>query len=102
MAVKFRKAHRRLSSKTNGSSRLIWAARRLEMLLDARDLHIAYGDIRAVNGVNFYLEKGELVSIIGANGAGKTSILNGIMGIVPLKKGKIHFDNEEMTSLVTY
>jgi branched-chain amino acid transport system ATP-binding protein len=72
------------------------------MLLDARDLHIAYGDIRAVNGVNFYLEKGELVSIIGANGAGKTSILNGIMGIVPLKKGKIHFDNEKMTTLATY
>jgi branched-chain amino acid transport system ATP-binding protein len=72
------------------------------MLLDARDLHIAYGDIRAVNGVNFYLEKGELVSIIGANGAGKTSILNGIMGIVPLKNGKIHFDNKEMTSLARY
>jgi len=72
------------------------------MLLDARDLHIAYGDIRAVNGVNFYLEKGELVSIIGANGAGKTSILNSIMGIVPLKNGKIHFDNKEMTSLATF
>lgn len=72
------------------------------MLLDARGLHIAYGDIRAVRGVNFYLEMGELVSIIGANGAGKTSILNGIMGIVPLNKGKIHFDNEEMTSLSTY
>lgn len=72
------------------------------MLLEARDIHIAYGDIRAVNGVNFYLEKGELVSIIGANGAGKTSILNGIMGIVPLKKGKIHFDNEEVTFLATY
>jgi branched-chain amino acid transport system ATP-binding protein len=72
------------------------------MLLDAQDLHIAYGDIRAVNGVNFYLEKGELVSIIGANGAGKTSILNGIMGIVPLKNGKIHFDNKEMTSLATF
>ena len=72
------------------------------MLLDARDLHIAYGDIRAVNGVNFYLEKGELVSIIGANGAGKTSILNGIMGIVPLNDGKIHFNNEEITSLATF
>jgi branched-chain amino acid transport system ATP-binding protein len=72
------------------------------MLLDARDLHIAYGDIRAVDGVNFYLEKGELVSIIGANGAGKTSILNGIMGIIPLKKGKIHFDYKEMTLLATY
>ena len=72
------------------------------MLLDARDLHIAYGDIRAVNGVSFYLEKGELVSIIGANGAGKTSILNGIMGIVPLKNGEIHFDNKEITSLATF
>jgi branched-chain amino acid transport system ATP-binding protein len=72
------------------------------MLLDARDLHIAYGDIRAVSGVNFYLEKGELVSIIGANGAGKTSILNGIMGIVPLNNGKIHFNNKEITSLATF
>jgi branched-chain amino acid transport system ATP-binding protein len=72
------------------------------MLLDARDLHIAYGDIRAVNGVNFYLEKGELVSIIGANGAGKTSILNGIMGIVPLKNGTIHFNSKIITSLATF
>jgi branched-chain amino acid transport system ATP-binding protein len=72
------------------------------MLLDARDIHIAYGDIRAVSGVNFSLEKGELVSIIGANGAGKTSILNGIMGMVPLKKGKIEFVGQEVTSLPTY
>ena len=61
------------------------------MLLDAGDLHIAYGDIHAVSGVSFYLEEGELVSIIGANGAGKTSILSGVMGIVPLRKGKINF-----------
>jgi branched-chain amino acid transport system ATP-binding protein len=72
------------------------------MLLDARDLHIAYGDIRAVSGVNFCLAKGELVTIIGANGAGKTSILNGIMGIVPLKKGNINFAGAEVTSLATY
>lgn len=72
------------------------------MLLDAHDLHIAYGDIRAVSGVNFCLEKGELVSIIGANGAGKTSILNGIMGIVPLQRGDIHFAGQEVTPLATY
>lgn len=72
------------------------------MLLDAHDLHIAYGDIRAVSGVNFCLEKGELVSIIGANGAGKTSILNGIMGIVPLQRGDIHFAGREVTPLATY
>ena len=69
------------------------------MLLDARNLHIAYGDIEAVGGVSFFLEKGELVSIIGANGAGKTSILNGIMGIVPLDDGQIEFNGSSITSL---
>jgi branched-chain amino acid transport system ATP-binding protein len=69
------------------------------MLLDARNLHIAYGDIEAVGGVSFFLEKGELVSIIGANGAGKTSILNGIMGIVPLGGGQIEFNGSSITAL---
>jgi len=72
------------------------------MLLDARNLHIAYGDIKAVSGVSFFLEKGELVSIIGANGAGKTSILNGIMGIVPLNEGQIQFNSTEVASLATH
>jgi branched-chain amino acid transport system ATP-binding protein len=69
------------------------------MLLDARNLHIAYGDIKAVDGVSFFLEKGELVSIVGANGAGKTSILNGIMGIVPLSAGHLTFNGKSITSL---
>jgi branched-chain amino acid transport system ATP-binding protein len=72
------------------------------MLLEARNLHISYGDIQAICGVSFSLEEGELISIIGANGAGKTSILNGIMGIVPLNRGTIHFNNEEITSLATH
>ncbi|MBW1998423.1 MAG: ABC transporter ATP-binding protein [Deltaproteobacteria bacterium] len=72
------------------------------MLLEARDLHISYGDIRAVNGVSFVLQERELVSIIGANGAGKSSILNGVMGIVPLQKGHIIFDAVEITSLAAH
>jgi branched-chain amino acid transport system ATP-binding protein len=72
------------------------------MLLEARDLHIAYGDIKAVSGVSFFLEKGELVSIIGANGAGKTSILNGLMGIVPLNEGHIIFNDTPITSLAAH
>jgi len=72
------------------------------MLLEATGLHVAYGDVRAVNGVSFALEEGELVSIIGANGAGKTSILNGIMGIVPLREGQIRFQGEDLTPLPTY
>lgn len=69
------------------------------MLLEARDLQIAYGDIRAVDGVSFHLEAGELVSIIGANGAGKTSILNGVMGLVPLRRGQVFFEGRDVTAL---
>jgi len=72
------------------------------MLLEARDLYLAYGDIRAVSGVSFHLEKGELVSIIGANGAGKTSILNSLMGMIPLKKGSVRFKDREISSLAAY
>jgi branched-chain amino acid transport system ATP-binding protein len=67
------------------------------MLLEARDLQVAYGDIRAVSGVSFSLEKGELVSIIGANGAGKTSVLGAVMGLVALKKGVIRFKGRDIT-----
>jgi len=72
------------------------------MLLEARDLYLAYGDIRAVSGVSFHLEKGELVSIIGANGAGKTSILSAIMGMIPLKKGNVRFKDREISSLAAH
>ncbi len=72
------------------------------MLLEVSDLHISYGDIRAVSGVGFGLEKGELVSIIGANGAGKTSILGGIMGLVAARKGRIRFKEREMCRLASF
>ena len=72
------------------------------MLLEVSDLSISYGDIRAVSGVSFALEKGELVSIIGANGAGKTSILGGIMGMVPVRRGRIRFKGREMNRLATF
>jgi branched-chain amino acid transport system ATP-binding protein len=68
-------------------------------LLEVKDIHISYGDIQAVCGVSFHLEKGELVSIIGANGAGKTSILQGVMGIVPLRKGSVRFNGTDISSL---
>ena len=69
------------------------------MLLDVKNIHVAYGDIEAVCGVSFYLEKGEFVSVIGANGAGKTTILNSIMGILPSQKGSIFFKGQEITGM---
>jgi branched-chain amino acid transport system ATP-binding protein len=72
------------------------------MVLEVSDLHISYGDIRAVAGVSFALEKGELISIIGANGAGKTSILSGIMGMVPIGRGDIRFRGTDMNRLASF
>ncbi len=69
------------------------------MLLEVQDLRIAYGDIEAVHGVSFSVGEGELVSIIGANGAGKSSILNSLMGLVPARFGSVRFDSKEISRM---
>ena len=50
-------------------------------LLEIRDLHVSYGAINAVQGVSFSMEKGEIVALIGSNGAGKSTILRTISGL---------------------
>ena len=72
------------------------------MLLEVNDLSVTYGDIRAVNHANFFLEQGELVSIIGANGAGKSSILGALMGIITPKNGAVRFKDQEISSLAAH
>lgn len=72
------------------------------MLLDVDAIHISYGDIQAVCGVSFRLDQGELVSIIGANGAGKSSIMNAVMGIFPPQKGKITFKGQDITFMPSH
>lgn len=69
------------------------------MLLEALDLRISYGNLEAVHGVSFSVRAGELVSIIGANGAGKRSILNGIMGLLRPRSGEILLDGRRITGL---
>jgi len=72
------------------------------MFLEVKNLSIAYGDIHAVQNVSFYIEKGELVSIIGANGAGKTSIIHSLMGLIPVHSGKIIFKGKDITTMPAY
>ena len=69
------------------------------MLLSVSNLRVAYGDIEAVHGISFEVAQGELVSIIGANGAGKTTTLRALMGLQPLRSGKIIFEGGDITSL---
>jgi len=69
------------------------------MLLEVKDLCVAYGDIEAVHGISFEIENGELVSIIGSNGAGKTTTLRAIMGLQPVRSGSVIFDGGDITGL---
>jgi branched-chain amino acid transport system ATP-binding protein len=58
-------------------------------LLELRDLQVAYGGIRAVRGVNLLVNQGELVCLIGANGAGKSSTLRAVCGLIPVAGGEV-------------
>ena len=69
------------------------------MLLELRDLQVYYGDIHALEGISLSVAEGELVSVIGANGAGKSSLLNCLMRIVPARGGSVTFQGKDVTSL---
>ncbi len=68
-------------------------------MLEVEKLCVRYGKITAVNNVSFSLNEGELLAIVGANGAGKTSTLNAIMGLVKPHSGRIVFDGVDITHL---
>ncbi len=70
-------------------------------MLKVEDLTVYYGKALAVKDVSIEVKDGEIVAIIGSNGAGKTTILNAIMGVIK-KNGRITFENVDITSLDTY
>ncbi len=68
-------------------------------MLAVSDLVVNYGEVQAVDGISIKVKAGELVSITGANGAGKSSMLNAIAGILAVASGKIVFAGEDITGL---
>jgi branched-chain amino acid transport system ATP-binding protein len=68
-------------------------------MLTIEDLHVSYGHIQALEGVTINVPRGKIVSIIGSNGAGKTTMLNTISGIVKPKSGTITFEGKELTKV---
>ncbi|MDR1875073.1 MAG: ABC transporter ATP-binding protein [Synergistaceae bacterium] len=66
------------------------------MLLEVRDLKVAYGAIEAVRGVSFSVDRQEIVTLIGANGAGKTSILRALSGLADIRGGSIEYAGQEL------
>jgi branched-chain amino acid transport system ATP-binding protein len=66
-------------------------------LLEIRDLTVRYGGIQALHGISLSVPQGSIVTLIGANGAGKSTTLRTISGLVPLASGSIRFDGEEIS-----
>ncbi len=65
-------------------------------LLKVEDIHVYYGSIHAVKGVSFQVNQGEIVTLIGANGAGKSTVLNTVSGLLHPKSGSITFMDQEL------
>lgn len=66
-------------------------------MLEIKDLEVYYGVIQAIKGISFEVNEGEIIALIGANGAGKTTILHTISGLIAPKKGSVSFEGKEIT-----
>lgn len=68
-------------------------------LLSVKDLHVSYGAIKAVRGISFEINEGEIVTLIGANGAGKSTTLNTVAGLIKPDSGSVDFEGETLLGM---
>ena len=68
-------------------------------LLEIKDLEVSYGIIKAIKGISFDVNEGEVIALIGANGAGKTTILHTITGLITADRGTVQFEGKEITKV---
>ena len=68
-------------------------------LLEINDLEVSYGIIKAIKGISFDVNEGEVIALIGANGAGKTTILHTITGLITADRGTVQFEGKEITKV---
>ena len=73
-----------------------------ELMLQAEDLNVYYGSIHAIQGVSFTVNKGEIVTLIGANGAGKSTTLNTVSGLLRSKTGSLTFRGENISGMAPH
>ena len=66
-------------------------------MLEVKDLQVYYGVICALKGISFEVNKGEIVSLIGANGAGKTTMMQSIVGLIPKRSGTVLFEGQDIS-----
>ncbi|MCI8815032.1 MAG: ABC transporter ATP-binding protein [Lachnospiraceae bacterium] len=68
-------------------------------MLEIKDIEVYYGMIQAIKGISFEVNEGEVIALIGANGAGKTTILHTITGLLSPKKGSVIFEGKDITKI---
>ena len=68
-------------------------------MLEVKDLNVYYGMIHAIKGVSFHVNEGEIIALIGANGAGKTTILHTVTGLLTPKSGQVIFEGNDITKV---
>lgn len=71
-------------------------------MLNVENLAVSYGLIKAVKGVNFYVNEGEIVALIGANGAGKTTIMHAVNCLIPKTSGRVTFDGKDISAIAAH
>ena len=71
-------------------------------ILRVEDIHTYYGLVHMLQGVSLSIERGEVVALLGRNGAGKTTVLKSILGLVPPRAGKVIFEGADITGLAPY
>lgn len=74
----------------------------MDTLLSVKDLHVSYGAIKAVRGISFDIHEGEIVTLIGANGAGKSTTLNTIAGLIKPDSGSIEFEGASIAGMKSH
>ena len=73
-----------------------------DVLLRVENLELAYGEVSAVRDISFEVSEGEIVTLIGANGAGKSTTMRGVAGVMPSKRGKITFNGADVTRMPSH
>lgn len=68
-------------------------------MLEVKNLEVNYGVIKAIKGISFEVNEGEVIALIGANGAGKTTILHTVTGLIPSRAGQIIFEGKDITKM---
>ena len=71
-------------------------------LLNVENLEVSYGLIQAIKGVSFEVNQGEIVALIGANGAGKTTIMHALCNLIPKRAGKVSFREQDITNVAAH